>query len=128
MKLSNSRIVANVPVIDMKRAMDFYSRKLGLKVIPMTDWLAIASSSDNSVLSLAMRQKIPSDEDTVNFTVSDIKATMKELEAEGIVFNDYDLPRLKTKHHIAEASGFLAAWFKDSEGNTLQINQSPPGS
>lgn len=128
MKLSNSRIVANVPVTDMKRAMDFYANKLGLKVVPMTDWLALAMSNDKSVLSLAMRQKIPSDEDTVNFTVSDITATMKELQAQGIVFHDYDLPRLKTQNHVAEAAGFRAAWFKDSEGNTLQINQSPPGS
>jgi catechol 2,3-dioxygenase-like lactoylglutathione lyase family enzyme len=128
MKLSNSRIVANVPVSDMKRATDFYGKKLGLRIVPMTDWLALAMSNDNSVLSLAMRQKVPSDEDTVNFTVSDIHETMKELKAEGITFHEYDLPRLKTVNAIAEASGFKAAWFKDSEGNTLQINQSPNGS
>ena len=82
-------------------------------------------SSDGTMVSLAQREKVPSDEDSVNFTVKDIKGTIKELEGRGVVFNDYDTERLKTVDHISEYKGFQAAWFKDSEGNTLQINQSP---
>ncbi|HSX23636.1 MAG TPA: VOC family protein [Candidatus Saccharimonadales bacterium] len=125
MDLSNANIAANVAVLDLSRALKFYQEKLGLKTMAFTDFFGAAMSSDGSVVALAMREKVPSDEDSVNFTVKDIKATIKELESRGVVFNDYDKPRLKTVDHISEYKGFQAAWFKDSEGNTLQINQSP---
>lgn len=125
MDLSNSQIAANVAVADLKRALKFYEEKLGLKTMAFTDFFGAAISSNGSMLSLSQREKKASDEDSVNFTVKDIKGTIKELESRGVEFNDYDTERLKTVGHISEYKGFQAAWFKDSEGNTLQINQSP---
>ena len=125
MDLSNSNIAANVAVKDLKRALKFYDEKLGLKTMAFTDFFGAAMSKDGSMLSLAQREKKESDEDSVNFTVKDIKATIKELESRGVKFQDYDTDRIKTVDHISEYKGFQAAWFKDSEGNTLQINQSP---
>ncbi|HEX4774807.1 MAG TPA: VOC family protein [Candidatus Saccharimonadales bacterium] len=125
MDLSNANIAANVAVFDLKRALKFYEEKLGLKTMAFTDFFGAAMSTDGSTISLAQREKTPSDEDSVNFTVKDIKATIKELESRGVIFQNYDTDRLKTIDHISEYKGFQAAWFKDSEDNTLQINQSP---
>lgn len=125
MDLSNATIAANVAVTDLQRALTFYHDKLGLKTVAYTDFFGAAISSDGTSISLAQRAKEPSDEDSVNFTVKDIKATIEELKSRGVVFQDYDTDRLKTVDHISEYKGFQAAWFKDSEGNTLQINQSP---
>jgi catechol 2,3-dioxygenase-like lactoylglutathione lyase family enzyme len=125
MDLGNTQIAANVAVQDLARALEFYKHKLGLKTMAFTDFFGAAISQDGSMLSLSQRQKKASDEDSVNFTVKDIKATIKELESRGVKFQDYDTDRLKTVDHISEYKGFQAAWFKDSEGNTLQINQSP---
>ena len=125
MDLSNAQIAANVAVVDLKRALKFYEEKLGLKTMAFTDFFGAAMSSDGSMLSLSQREKVKSDEDSVNFTVKDIKGTIKELKSRGVKFNDYNSKRLKTIDHISEYKGFQAAWFKDSEGNTLQINQSP---
>ena len=125
MDLSNATIAANVAVLDLQRALKFYSEKLGLKTVAYTDAFGVAISQDGTTVALAMRQKVASDEDSVNFTVKDIKGTIKELESRGVKFHDYDTPMLKTVDHISEYKGFQAAWFEDSEGNTLQINQSP---
>jgi len=125
MDLANAQIAANVPVKDMKRALTFYGGTLGLKAIPITDWIGSVIGKDGSMLILAPREKASSDEDNVNFTVTDIEDVIKTLKGRGVKFNDYDLPHMKTVDHIAESDGFKAAWFKDSEGNTLQINQSP---
>ena len=125
MDLGNAQIAANVAVQDLQRALKFYEEKLGLKTMAFTDFFGAAISSDGTMVSLAQREKKESDEDSVNFTVKDIKGTIKELESRGVEFNDYDTDRLKTVDHISEYKGFQAAWFKDSEGNTLQINQSP---
>jgi hypothetical protein len=39
------------------------------------------------------------------------------------VFEDYDLPGLKTERHIATMGNEKAAWFKDPEGNILCLHQ-----
>ena len=66
------------------------------------------------------------------FEVTDLKATVAAMRARGVIFEEYDLPGLKTVDGIAEVDGNypskggvgeLAAWFKDSEGNLLGIGQ-----
>ena len=125
MSLSTSKIAANVPVSDLNRAVAFYRDKLGLNVMPLTDWLAVVLAADGSMLALARRPTPPTDQDIANFTVTDIKGTIKDLKDKGVAFESYDLPHLKTVDHVARQDGFSAAWFKDSEGNLLQLNQSP---
>jgi catechol 2,3-dioxygenase-like lactoylglutathione lyase family enzyme len=127
MSLASSKIVANVPVHEMPRAIAFYQSKLGLKVMPITEWLAAAVADDGSMIGLAARPTQPSDQEVANFTVADIKGTIKTLKSKGVVFENYGLPYLKTVDHVAERDGFSAAWFRDSEGNMLQLNQSPKG-
>jgi hypothetical protein len=41
-----------------------------------------------------------------------------------VVFEEYDMPGLKTLDGIATAGDSKAAWFKDSEGNIMAIIQS----
>jgi hypothetical protein len=40
-----------------------------------------------------------------------------------VVFEDYDLPDLKTVNHICVLGSEKAAWFKDTEGNFLCLHQ-----
>jgi hypothetical protein len=64
--------------------------------------------------------------------VDDLEATVKELRRRGVVFEEYDLPGLKTADSIAAITGNYpskggvgkkAAWFRYSEGNVLGIGQ-----
>jgi hypothetical protein len=64
--------------------------------------------------------------------VEDLHATVTELRRRGVVFEEYDLPGLKTVGGIAEVQGNYpskggkgekAAWFRDSEGNLLGVGQ-----
>lgn len=63
--------------------------------------------------------------------VADIEATVAALRSRGVVFEEYDLPGLKTINGIAriagnypsKGSGEKGAWFKDSEGNLVGIGQ-----
>ena len=68
----------------------------------------------------------------LGWEVDDIEATVAQLRARGVVFEEYDLPGLKTVNGIAEVAGNYpsrggvgekAAWFRDSEGNLLGIGQ-----
>jgi hypothetical protein len=63
--------------------------------------------------------------------VEDIEVMVRELRARGVVFEEYDVPGLKTVDGIADiegnypskGSGERGAWFRDSEGNLLGIGQ-----
>jgi hypothetical protein len=53
-----------------------------------------------------------------------LEVTVGELRSRGIVFEEYDLPGVKTVDGIADhESGARGAWFKDPDGNILQIGQ-----
>jgi hypothetical protein len=53
-----------------------------------------------------------------------VYATVKELRNRGVVFDEYDVPGGKTVDRVAEhPSGARGAWFKDLDGNILQISQ-----
>jgi len=63
--------------------------------------------------------------------VADIVTTVAALRSRGVVFEEYDLPGMKTGDGIATIAGNYpskgrgekGAWFKDSEGNLLGIGQ-----
>jgi hypothetical protein len=68
----------------------------------------------------------------MSWEVADLEATVAALRARGVVFEEYDLPGLKTVGGIAQVAGNYpsrggigekAAWFRDSEGNLLGIGQ-----
>ena len=70
----------------------------------------------------------------MGWEVDDIEATVSELRSRGVVFEEYDLPGLKTIDGIAgiegqyssKGSGERGAWFRDSEGNMLGIGEPVP--
>lgn len=68
----------------------------------------------------------------MGWEVADIEATVAELRASGVVFEEYDLPGIRTVNGIAQVAGNYpskggvgekGAWFRDSEGNLLGIGQ-----
>jgi hypothetical protein len=70
----------------------------------------------------------------MGWEVDDLAATVAELRRRGVVFEEVELPGLKTVDGIADVagnypskgSGEKAAWFRDSEGNMLGIGQPIP--
>jgi hypothetical protein len=64
--------------------------------------------------------------------VDDLRAVVAALRARGVVFDDVDVPGLRTVDGIAEVEGHypstggrgeLAAWFRDSEGNLIGLGE-----
>jgi catechol 2,3-dioxygenase-like lactoylglutathione lyase family enzyme len=55
--------------------------------------------------------------------VTDIEATVSDLEAQGVEFIDYSEGPLTTTDHIAQLGPARGAWFRDPDGNTLGLRQ-----
>jgi hypothetical protein len=59
----------------------------------------------------------------MGWSTSDLDEDMAEMRDRGVVFEEYDFPGLTTVNGVAEVGTERAAWFKDSEGNTIVISQ-----
>ena len=121
--LTNAPVHPTLPVINLERAKKFYVGALGLKVIledPSPG--AVLQAGEGTTLYIYQRTATKADHTVAGFTVKDVEATVKELKVKGVVFEDVDAPGLKTVDGVATMGEIKAAWFKDTEGNTLSVN------
>jgi len=126
--LSKAPVTTILPVIDMSRAREFYERKLGLKPIGFAaDGNFVFACAGEATIALIQKPDGTHAEHTaISFEVSDVVAEVKELEKRGVVFEDYDLPGLKTIEHVCVLGAQKAAWFQDPDGNLLCLHEMLP--
>jgi catechol 2,3-dioxygenase-like lactoylglutathione lyase family enzyme len=130
--LENAKIAARLPAQDLERARAFYSEKLGLEPSEERPGGLLYRASGCEFALFETAGTSPGEFTQMGWEVDDIEATVGELKTRGVVFEEVDLPGLKTVDGIAEVSGNYpskggkgerAAWFRDSEGNMLGIGQ-----
>jgi catechol 2,3-dioxygenase-like lactoylglutathione lyase family enzyme len=121
--LANATAMTTLPAHNLQRALAFYQEKLGL--VPQHQMQAgVIFECGNSSFFLYETGSAGTAQNTaMSFIVSDIEAEVAALRQQGIVFEEYDFPGLKTVNGIANLGGERSAWFKDSEGNTLAVSQ-----
>jgi catechol 2,3-dioxygenase-like lactoylglutathione lyase family enzyme len=123
--LSQAPVCPVLPVRDIERAKKFYTEKLGLKESSSPEPGGVMfDCGQGTKLYLYERPAVKVEHTQVSFAVSDLAAEMTELRAKGVVFEEYDMPGLKTVNGVVDMDGFKAAWFKDSEDNILSLGQS----
>ncbi|MDQ2844514.1 MAG: VOC family protein [Acidobacteriota bacterium] len=131
--LKHSDVAARLPAQDLERAKAFYAEKLGL--IPVEERPGgLRYQCGNGWFSLFESSGRPAGSHTqMGWEVEDLDATVADLRARGVAFEQYDGSGLKTINDIAQVQGNYpsrgslgerAAWFRDSEGNLLGIGQS----
>jgi catechol 2,3-dioxygenase-like lactoylglutathione lyase family enzyme len=129
MVLSNYKVGAGLAVSDMDRAREFYEQKLGLGVSIDSGDNVQYRCAEGSVMHvyLSPEHAGSSTATLVGWDVDDIEAVVDELISEGVRFEHYDEPGLRTDAKgIATFEGEAkVAYFKDPDGNTLSIAQAP---
>ena len=130
--LGDARVRPILPVVDLQRAVQFYEETLGLKVIRYEEEPskgAVVQAGNGTSFYLYERNSTRADHTVAGFVVDDVDAVVNGLKKRGVVFEDYDSPDLRTTDHIAvfrtSAGDAKAAWFKDSEGNILDVTDFP---
>ena len=122
--LGNSKAYTTVPAADLDRAMRWYEEKLGFKGGLKTPGGCVYEAGGGSSFNLYQTPNAGKSPNTLmSFEVSDIDAEMRDLRKRGVIFEDYDLPGIKTKDGVAAMGPMRAAWFRDSEGNILSLVQ-----
>ena len=121
--LTNAKTATTLPVVDLERAKAFYMDKLGLKTSEDVPGGAMLEAGTGQRIMLYQRERTKADHTVIGFEVEDVEKEVKDLRGRGIVFEEYDMPDLKTVDSIATIGNWKAAWFKDTEGNILSINE-----
>jgi predicted enzyme related to lactoylglutathione lyase len=126
--LENADIAAIVPVSDIEQAVDFYGRVLGLKLDVRRDDLpenreAEFRAGDGTLVVYESVAAGQSRGTIVAFRVDDLETVAAALRENGLAFEEYDTPDLKTENGIARIGDLLAAWAKDPDGNIIAFEQ-----
>ena len=125
--LSSAPMTTMLPVKDLDRARDFYVDKLGLEADGLAaDGKFLLRAGGTRLALFPKPGGTKADHTAVSFQVADIVAAIRQLEARGVVFADYDLPGLKTVDHVCVLGSEKAAWFQDPEGNILCLHEDLP--
>jgi catechol 2,3-dioxygenase-like lactoylglutathione lyase family enzyme len=121
--LGNRDAAANIAVKNLEKAKRFYEDILGLTQIDAEGQEAIVYKSGNSTVIVYRSQYAGTNQATVMTWVvgEDIEEVVQQLKAKGVRFEHYDMPGVTREDDIHVAGDMKVAWFKDPDGNILNI-------
>ena len=127
--INATRVSATIPVADLARAVRWYRDKLGLEPTGQDPNMgATYRLPDGTGFELyptpTNAGKAPNT--LMGFHVTDVAAEVAALRKSGVVFENYDVPGLKTVDGIATMGNSHGAWFKDADGNILALGDGMP--
>lgn len=130
--LKQSRVAARIPAQDLQRARAFYADQLGLEPSEERPGGLLYRCRDGEFALFESAGAASGDHTQLAWEVDDIEVAVAYLRGRGVVFEEYDLPGLRTIDGITDVDGNYpskggigerGAWFRDSEGNVLAIGQ-----
>ena len=129
--LEYTDVATRLPAQDLERARRFYSEKIGLEPVEERPGGLRYRCGSGKFTLFASTGRASGDHTQMGFQVDDIEATVAEMRRRGVVFEEVDVPGLKTVGGIVDVEGNYPSdgvaerggWFRDSEGNLLGIGQ-----
>jgi catechol 2,3-dioxygenase-like lactoylglutathione lyase family enzyme len=130
--LAGARVATRLPAQDLDRARRFYAEKLGLRPVDERPGGLLYRCGGGEFVLFRSAGGSPGTFTQMALEVDDIDTAAAELKRRGVVFEEVDLPGLRTRDGIAEvegnypskgARGERGGWFRDSEGNLLGIGE-----
>lgn len=122
--LIQSEVHANIPASDLMRAKTFYTEKLGLKPSSENEYAITFPTPSGSWFQVYETSYAGTGKHTVaQWDVNDIEEAVGQLTAQGVEFEKYDMPGMEWDGYVATIPGGRTAWFHDSEGNTMCLDQ-----
>ncbi|HEV3232509.1 MAG TPA: VOC family protein [Candidatus Dormibacteraeota bacterium] len=119
--LEGATVHTTLPAIDMDRAKAFYRDQVGATAGDEKEGGAFFALGETRFTLYPTPNPTRGGHTQMGILVKDVGAAVEELKGRGVTFEEYDFPGLKTVDGIASIGGGRAAWFKDTEGNTIGV-------
>jgi catechol 2,3-dioxygenase-like lactoylglutathione lyase family enzyme len=115
--------IANLAVRDLKQAQQFYEGTLGFEAVGREGDELIVYRSGATTFNVYRSKEAGTNRATaMTWVVGDnVKAVAQDLKAKGVTFEHYDMPGLRLEGDVHVGQGLQVAWFKDPDGNILNI-------
>lgn len=125
--LNDFPVYAVLPSADYARARAWYEEKLGMTPSMEEMGNGWYRCADGTWFILTSSPYAGTAQNTAaGFTVSDIESVMEGLRSRGVEFLEYDMGEMgKTVDGLMSFGEYKVAWFKDSEGNIIEVSQTP---
>ena len=117
------RATAMIPAKDLDRARRWYEDKLGIKADEILEYGVRYELSGVNAFLYPTQFAGTAQHTLLSFNTPDLLGDMAEMRKRGVVFEEYDLPDLKTENGVASWGDVKNAWCRDSEGNILGFVQ-----
>ena len=129
--LENAEVSTRLPAQNLDRARAFYAQKLGLEPVEEREGGLRYRCGNCYFAVFQSAGRASADHTQIAFEVNDLESIVAELRRRGVVFEEVDVPGLRTVDGIADIEGNYpskgvgerGAWFRDSEGNLLGVGQ-----
>ena len=121
--LGNKDAAANIAVKNLETAKKFYEDILGLTQVAAEGQELIVFKSGNSTINVYRSQYAGTNRATaVTWVVGgEMEGVVQQLKTKGVAFEHYDMPDMTREGDIHIAGTMKVAWFKDPDGNILNI-------
>jgi catechol 2,3-dioxygenase-like lactoylglutathione lyase family enzyme len=123
--LGEARVEATIAVANLKEARAFYEGLLGLRAAASHKEGVDVTYECGGGTSLFLYEHpgFAAPAHTVaHLIVDDVPATVRALQARGVVFDEYDLPELGMVEGVARVGDHRYAWFKDQDRNVIGLH------
>ena len=121
--LKNAKIMTFVGTLDATRARAFYRDTLGLTLVEENSFALVFDANGIMLRVTNVRELKPAQHTILGWDVPDIRASVNELAAAGVVFARYERLEQDADSIWTSPSGARIAWFPDPDGNTLSLTQ-----
>ena len=122
----NTNAIPNLAVRDIATARRFYGDTLGLAETGSEGDDFVSYRTGDSDLFVYKSDYAGTNQATaVTWQVDDVDATVRELKDKGVRFEHYDFPDTKREGDVHVGHGMRIAWFKDPDGNILNLTSKP---
>jgi catechol 2,3-dioxygenase-like lactoylglutathione lyase family enzyme len=127
--LNESKVTANIPASDLERARRFYAEVLGLKPSGENPGGLMYTTDGGTSFFLYETEYAGQAGHTIaQWHVASVADEVSDLQAKGVRFERYDMPGVTWDGDVARMEGMgSAAWFKDSEGNIMCLDDAATG-
>lgn len=119
--LQDSTVFATIAVRDSQLAKKFYRDTLGLRLVDENDAGCMYESGTGKVFVYQAPSAGTNQATSAAWEVDNIEQVVEDLQAKGVVFEQYDIPDADVNGYVYTVGPQKAAWFKDPDGNILSV-------
>ena len=123
MTLGNYDLLTFSQTVQPEKAKAFYGDVLGLTLVEDSPAAIVFRSGRTSLRIQNVKSFSPFPFTSLGLQIPDIRATVQQLAAKGVVFQRYEGMKQDELGIWLSPGGSQVCWFKDPDGNTLSLSQ-----